>query len=201
MTWQKYQLDNTIFKTTDALTLCRTERSVIEINKNSLAIPIKLDNQIEGYIFHGRGTLLLDTIVETTEGAIGRSIDREINEPFIMLGNIEEIQHHLNTTSTEDLTDIKYESKQDFMAKAENLLNRFLKREIIHKHQCCGHNHAFIFAFPNESKDLDILIANGSKLVYKAIGTVFVSNKDKVIMKTLDDVILSHNGKLFTIRK
>jgi len=201
MTWQKYQLDNTISKTSEVLTLCRTERGIIEINTNSLAIPIKLDNQTKGYVFHGHGKLLLDTIVETEEGAIGKPVDREINEPFIMLGNTEEIQRHLNAASTEEMTKMGYENEQDFMTKAEDLFDQFLGQGRTHKHQCCGNNHGFIFAFSNKTGGLDLLIVNGSNLVYKADDTVFVSNKNKVVMKTLDKVVLLHNGRSFAIRK
>jgi len=201
MTWQEYQLDNTISKTSEVLTLCRTERGVIEINTNSLAIPIKLDNQTKGYVFHGHGKLLLDTIVETEEGAVGKPVDREINEPFIMLGNTEEIQRQLNAASTEDMAKMGYENRQEFMTKAEDLFDQFLGQGRTHRHQCCGNNHSFIFAFSNKTDELDLLIVNGSNLVYKADDTVFVSNKNKVVMKTLDKMILSHNGRSFSIRK
>ena len=71
MMWQNYQLDKTALKANENMILWRTEKGTIEIGKNTLAIPIKLDDQRKGYIFHGQGKLLLDTIVETHEGAVG----------------------------------------------------------------------------------------------------------------------------------
>jgi hypothetical protein len=201
MTMQKYQLDNTILKTTEALTLFRTEKGIVEISKDALAIPVKLGDELGGYVFHGNGKLLLDTIVETEEGAIGKPIDKEINEPFLMLGSTEEIQPHLNATNKEDVTEMGYKNEQEFMTKAEDLLDQFLGKRSIHRHQHCGNIQGFIFAFPNKAGKLDILVAKGSKLVYKTIDTVFVSHRDKVVMKTVDEVILSHGRKLFTIKK
>jgi hypothetical protein len=201
MIMQKYQLDSTILKTTDALTLFRTERGIIEISKNALAIPVKLDDQVEGYVFHGNGKLLLDTIVETEEGAIGKPIDREIAEPFLMLGNTEEIQSHLNATNKEDVIEKGYKNEQEFMTKAEALLDQFLGKRSMHRHHCCGNVQGFIFAFPNKAGKLDMLVAKGSRLVYKTIDTVFVSHRDRVVMKTIDEVILSHGRKLFTIKR
>jgi hypothetical protein len=202
MIWQNYQLDNTILTTNEDLTLWQVDKGVIEINKNALAIPIKLDNQQKGYIFHGNGKLLLDTIVETDEGAIGEPVEKEITEPFLMLGDTEETQQHLSTANKENLTEMGYKSEQEFIAKAEDLFSQFLGRERIHSHQCCrGSVHGFIFAFPNKAEKLDILVANGSRLVYKAMSKVFVSNENKVVLKTPKEVIVSGGRRSIVIKK
>jgi len=202
MMWRNYRLDSTILKTTDALTLWRTEKGIIEIGRNTLAIPIKLGDQRKGYIFHGHGKLLLDTIIETDEGAIGKPVEKEISEPFLMLGDAEGIQQHLSTAGKENLMEMGYENEQDFLAKAEDLFDHFLGEGKIHGHQCCGNNHGFIFAFPNKEGKLDILVAKGSRLVYKAMNRVFVVDKSKVVLKTKNEVILSTGGrKSFFIKK
>jgi len=46
-----------------------------------------------------------------------------------------------------------------------------------------------------------MLIAKGSKLVYKAIDRVFVSTKNKVVLKTPKEVILSSDQRSFVIKK
>jgi len=201
MTWQNYQLDNTILKADEALTLWQIEKGIIEISKNTLAIPIKLDKQRKGYVFHGHSKLVLDTIVETQEGAIGKPVEKEINEPFLMIGDTEEIQQHLTIASKEDLTSMGYENEKGFITKAEDLRRKFLGKRRMHAHQCRDENNGFIFAFPNETGKLDMLIAKGSKLVYKAIDRVFVSTKNKVVLKTPKEVILSSDQRSFVIKK
>jgi len=202
MIWQNYQLDNTILKTIEPVTLWRTEKGTVEIGKNTLAIPIKLNDQQKGYIFHGHGKLLLDTIVETREGAVGKPIESELNELFLMLGKTEEIQQHLSVAVKEDLTKMGYESEQGFVDKAETLFDQFFGKTRMHNHQCCGNSHGVIFAFPNEADKLDVLVANGSKLVYKAMNQVFVSNNEKVVLKTPTEVIVSgDNRKSLVIKK
>ena len=202
MMWENYQLDTTTLKTTETMTLWRTEKGTVEIGKNTLAIPIKLNDQRKGYIFHGHGKLLLDTIVETQEGAVGKPVESELNESFLMLGETEEIQQHLSTATKEDLTKMGYESEKGFIDKAKNLSDQFFGKMRMHNHQCCGNNYGVIFAFPNEAGKLDILIANGSKLVYKAMNQVFVSNDGKVVLKTPTEVIVSgDNRKSLVIKK
>lgn len=202
MIWQNYQLDNTILKTNEALTLWQIDKGVIEIDKNALVISIKLDNQQKGYVFHGNGKLLLDTIVETDEGAIGEPVEKEISEPFLMLGDTEETQQHLSAANKANLREMGYESEQEFMTKAEDLFSQFLGKGRTNSHQCCcGSDHGFIFAFPNKAGKLDILVANGSRLVYKAMSKVFVSNKNKVVLKTPKEVVVSGGRRSFVIKK
>lgn len=201
MTWQNYQLENTILKTNEAMTLLKIEKGIVEIGKNALAIPIKLGDERKGYVFHGHGKLVLDTIVETNKGAVGKPVEKEISEPFLMLGDAEEIQQHFSTANKDDLKMMSYESEKEFMAKAEKLFDRFLGRKIVHDCNCCGNNDGFIFAFPNEVGKLDVLVAKGSKLVYKARDKVFVSNKSKVVLKTPNEVIVSNNQRSFVINR
>ena len=197
-----YQLDNTVLKTTEPITLWRTEKGTVEIDKNTLAIRIKLDDQRKGYIFHGQGKLLLDTIVETHEGAVGKSVENELNKPFLMLGDTEETQQRFSTATKEDLTKMGYESEQGFMDKAEDLFDQFFGKTRMHNHHCCSNSHGVIFAFPNEEGKLDVLVANGSKLVYEAMNQVFVSSDDKVVLKTPTEVIVSgDNRKSLVIKK
>ena len=196
---KNYQVDNTISKATEAMTLWQTEKGIIEISKNTLAISIKLGDQQKGYILHGHGKLLLDTIVETEEGAIGKPVEKEINDAFLMLGNTEETQHS-STANKEDFMRMGYENQQEFVVKAEELCNQFFRgRE--HNHQGFDENHGLIFAFQNETSGLDILVTKGSKLVYKAMDIVFVSNENKVALKSPGGMVCSNNEKSFVIRK
>lgn len=195
MIWHKYELESTVVKANEALTLWKTENGTVKIDKNTIAIPIKSGDERKGYVFHGNGKLLLDTIVETEKGAIGEPVEKELKEPFLMLGDVEEIHHHFVAASKEDLKAMGYESEQKFSAKAEELFDRFLGRGMIHTHDCCGKTGGFIFAFLNKVGKLDILFAKGSKLVYKAVDKIFVSNKRKIVLKTPKEVILSSDQK------
>ena len=200
MMWQNYQLDKTISKITEAIKLWQTEKGIIEISKNTLAIPIKLGDQQKGYIFHGDGKLLIDTIVETEEGAIGKPVEKELDEPFLMLGGTEQIQQHFSTTSKEDFTKIGYENPQEFVAKAEDLCDQFFRGRV-HSRQGLDEDHGLIFAFQNEASRLDILVTKDSKLVYKAMDIIFVSNENKVVLKSPTEVVCSNNRKSVIIKK
>jgi hypothetical protein len=201
MIWQNYQLGNTVSKTSEAMTLWQTEKGIIDISKNTLAIPIKLSDNERGYVFHGHGKLLLDTIVETEEGAIGKPVEKELNEPFLTLGETEETQKHLTTASEEDFAKMGYQNQQEFVDRAEDLCDQFFKKKGVHNHQCLDEHHGFIFAFQNENSKLDILVTKGSKLVYKAMDIVFVSNKNKVVLKSPSEVVCLSNGKSVIIKK
>ncbi len=201
MIWKKYRFDSPISKVTEALTLWQTERGIIKISKNTLAILIKLGDQRKGCVFHGQGKLLLDAIVETDEGAVGKSVEKELNEPFLMLGDAEEIGQHLTTASEEDFTKMGYESQQEFIAKADDLYNRFFEKGRMNSHRYFSEDNGFIFACQNQADKLDILVSKGSKLVYKTVDLVFVSNKNRVVLKSPSEVVCSSNGKSVIIKK
>jgi len=200
MIWRDYQLGDAILKAVEDVTLWQTEKGIIEIGKETLALSIELNGQRKGYIFHGYGKLILDAIVETEEGAIGKPVEKEINEPFLMLGETKETQRNLTTATDEDLAERGYENHKEFVAKAEDLLNQFFEVRV-HRHRCSEEDNGFIFAFSNKTNELDILVAKGSKLVYKAMDVVFVLNKNKVVLKSPSRVVCTNNGKSVIIKE
>jgi hypothetical protein len=201
MIWHDYQLGTAISETTEDIRLWESEKGIVEINKDTLAIPIELDDKERGYIFHGQGKLLLDTIVETEEGAVGDPVEKPLNKPFLMLGDPEETQQHLTEASEEDLTRMGYENKQAFIDAAEDLFNRFFKNGRTHSRHRFSEDHNVIFAFQNQDDKLEILVAKGPKFVYTAKGIVFVSNRHKVVLKRPEEVVCSGNGKSVIINK
>ena len=154
MIWQNYQLGNIISKASEAMTLWQTEKGIIEIGKNTLAIPIKLRDKERGYVFHGNGKLLLDTIVETEEGAIGKPVEKELNDPFLMLGNVEEIQKHFTKADEEDFAKMGYENQQGFVDSAEELFNQFFKKEGMHGHQTLSGDRGVHFRFSESNQQI-----------------------------------------------
>ena len=201
MMWQNYQLGNTVSKTSEAVTLWRMEKGIIEINKNTLAVPIELDDKERGYVFHGDGKFLLDSIVETEEGAIGQPVEKELSELFLMLGDTEEMQKHLTEASEEDFAKMNYKSQREFTDKADALYDQFFKKRRVHSHHGFDEDSGLVFAFQNEDNKLDILVSKGSNLVYKSVDLVFVSNKNRVVLKSPREVICSSKGKSVIIKK
>lgn len=199
--WKDYELDSIISKIAEPLVLWQTEKGLVKIGKDTLAVAAKLGDRKEGYVFHGKATLLLDTIVETEEGAIGKSIEREVNEPFIMLGNTEKIHEHLSEANSEDLKRMGYENQQGFETRAREVFYRFFKRGHVHSCQCSGERHGSIFAFSNGADRFDILVLDGSKLVYKTTDMVFIADGRKVVLKSPEQLVVCTGRKLVSIVK
>ena len=190
MMWQNYHLGNTISKAAEDTRLWQTEKGIVEIGRNTLAVQVVSHDHVKGYVFQGRGKLLLDTIVETEEGAVGKPVEKQIDKPFIMLGNAERTEKRLNPASPENISEAGYKTPREFIDAAEELLNRFFKNGM-HYHRCSGDGEGLIFAFKNENDNLDLLLTKNEKLVYKAMGTVFVSNSARTILKSREFVCIS----------
>jgi hypothetical protein len=200
MIWEKYKLDDTVSRATEDIRLWQAKKGIIEISRNTLAVPIMLDDEQKGYVFHGQGKLLIDAIAETKEGAVGKPVEKELIEPFLMLGDTEIIRKRLAETREDNFEKMGYESQQEFIDKAEDLFDRFFG-ETVHSYEDFDENHGLIFAFQNGTSKFDILVADGSKLVYKTTGLVFVSNEDKIVLKSPSEVVVSDNGKSVIIKK
>jgi len=199
MSWHSYHLGETISKTTEPLKLCETEKCIVETGKDTLAIPVMLNGSLEGYVYHGHSKLVLDTVVETEQGAVGKPVEKEINQPFLMLGNTEIAGPRLSPMSQEDLSRMGYGRQAEFLSNAEDLLNRFFKRGRIHEHRHSGNGS--VFAFQNEANKLDFLIAGGARLVYKTMNSVFVLNTNNTVLKNLSGVVCISNGKCVVVKR
>lgn len=199
MTWHDYKMDGAVLKATHEMTLWHMERGLLEISMNTLAASITLNDRRRGYVFHGRSKLILDAIVETEEGAVGRSIEKQLVGPFLMLGDTEKIEANLAEASKEDFREMGYENQEEFLAKAEELCDRFLKKGS-RGHERAEGDSGLIFAFQEESGELSVLVAGGSKLVYAAKDLTFVSEGEKAVLKTRGEVVCSSNGKCIVIR-
>jgi hypothetical protein len=177
-------------------------KGFVEIDKNALTLPVMLGDSLRGYIFHGNGKLVLDMIIETGEGAIGRPVENRTDHPFMMLGRTEAVRSSLSPASQEDFSGFGYAKQQDFVAKAEDLLNRFHGRTLgIRGCRFSSARDGVAFAFQKETNEADILFAEGEKIVYKTRGTVFVSDGNKAVLKGSHAFVCISNGKSLFVRR
>jgi hypothetical protein len=200
MIWPNHHLSNEILKAAEDTKLWQTEKGIVEIGKNTLAIPVTMHDQVKGYIFDGHCKLLLDAIVETKEGAVGKPIEKEIREPFIMLGNAEITGRNLKPASSDDLAEAGYAERRELMAKAEELLDKFSKNGTTHSCRCSYGDEDLTFAFQNQAGNLEILLAKDTKIVYKATDTIFISDMNRAVLKSCEVVCVS-TGKSVVVKR
>ncbi|MBS7633055.1 hypothetical protein KEJ15_05480 [Candidatus Bathyarchaeota archaeon] len=199
MIWNHIHLDKTVLKTKDEVSLWRTERGIVEVTKDTLAIPVNSGDKRRGYVFHGKGKLLLDAIVETEEGAIGKSVEKALDEPFLVLGNAEDTAQHLVSADEKDLKNVGYGNLDEFASKAEGLLEKFANGRRMHFGHCSTPSYGLFFAFPNKAGRLDFLAVKDLKVFYKAADMMFMSNGRKALLKSPEHVILAHHSGLCII--
>jgi hypothetical protein len=188
----RYELDNVILKAAGPFTLFRSEKASIELDRAILAVPVKQAAQRVGYVFLGNGKLLVDAIVETEDGAFGKSVQRELAEPFLMIGETEDASKHFNEAKPDDFKNVGVDEKA-FLEKARELLNRFSRGETLHKHRFSG--SGLIFAFADVGDRLDILLSKDSKLIYTAKDMSFVVSGNRSVLSSSGQVVVSDHGK------
>jgi hypothetical protein len=161
-----------------------------------------LGDRQKGCVFHGHDKLVLDMIIEIEEGAIGRPIENRTDRPFMMLGGTEAVQRNLDPASQEDFTVMGYAKQQEFVAKAEDLLDRFHGRSLgLSGREFSSVGHGLVFSFQEEINGLDILLVKGEKIVYKTRGTAFVSDGSKAVLKGSDGIVCVSNGRSVIVKQ
>jgi hypothetical protein len=196
MRGHEYHLGNGVMKTKDSLILHKSEKAAVEIEKETLAIPIEEGSRNVGYIFHGQGKMLVDAIVETEKGAVGRSITQKLDAPFLMLGDVEAISKQLVAVGPEDSADRRI-SEREFRDKAERLLDRFFQGQ----HHGGIEHEGIIFASLDSDERLDVLLLEGSRIIYKSKNVSFVSTADKSILEDAGTVVVSRAGRSVFVGK
>jgi hypothetical protein len=195
MTWTRLQIGSMVLKTTEAMTLAKTHRSLVEIAKDSLAVGIEAGGRHEGYVFHGHGKMLLDMIIETEEGALGSSVEKETNDLYLMLGDTSQLQSCLISATNDDLLKMGHKDRQEFQTKARVIVNQFAGETGVEGFQCSGRFDGIEFAFPRGSGKFDVLLAEKSKLVYRASSVLFVSDLNDAVLKNGELIAVSGQGR------
>ena len=197
MRLRNFEVDNKPLKVIEDATLLKNERCIVETSKGTLALPLLFDDRVQGYVFHGVGGLIVDSIVETTRGAVGKPTVKDLNHPFLMLGKAEEIKDILRPADNSDLQNAGYEEVDAFVEKAKELCEDLLDGRQIHGD--FDGEGSRLFVFKNDEGDSDILVAKNHKIVFKSGKKVYVSKGSKSILQRPGEIIVSKKGKTVVI--
>ena len=181
MMCHRYEIDSTVLKTTEKMILWKAELGFVEVEKDSLAARVMLDEKVKGYVFQGKARLALDTIVETDNGAVGKTTEKDLTEPFLMLTETEQVNAHLTPATDEDLVNRNHKSPKDFIEYIEDVFHRFLRRQMHGYHR--SRSDGCIFAFANQEGRPDLLVADRDRTVFESRSLMYVSDGHGVIMR------------------
>ncbi len=176
-------------------TLLKDERVSLKMETGSLLLSLKIGKS-KGHFVHGSGMFLLDSIVETEMGAVGRPVKRKLEEPFIILGPLQE-EASLDDAAVGNLESAGYGDADAMVKLARDMATRFSDR--IHRSSSAGTEGNFV-AFPRND-GFDFLVVKGNKIVYREEDMTFVSRDGKdVILNGCCDIAVSKPGKSVSIK-
>ena len=193
------QLGTQLQKLAKETILLQNEKCIIKTAAGTLTLPILVDDSPRGHILTGKGEFTLDAIIETTRGAIGKPITRNLNQPFLMLSENTTLNQNLAPATTQDLANNGYKNTDEFLKKAHETLDQFTRR----RHgRFDVESDAQVFAFATEHDRWDILVAKQNKLVYTSKHRVYVSrdNGESVSFGPAQ-IIVAKKGKTVVIDK
>ncbi|MFQ5759165.1 MAG: hypothetical protein ACE5IF_05765 [Candidatus Bathyarchaeia archaeon] len=192
-----YRLGDKPLKTVEDATLFQNDRCIVSALKGTLTLPIIIDEETEGYVFHGAGKLLLDAVIETSRGAVGKPINRDLKDPFLMIGGAKETRESLDPADSSDLSKLGYENLEAFSKRANELCRSLFKRKF--RRIDLDEKEARVFAFQNVDAKPDVLVSKKDKLVYTSRRNVYVFKGDKDILKRPGEVVVSKKGRTIVV--
>jgi hypothetical protein len=200
MMWENYKLDDKVLELDEDMTLYRSDKVLVNLSKGTRVIAVKRKDRVEGLVFLGHGRLIVDTIVETENGALGKPTERELSDPFFMLGPVEETLKHLREANNEDLQRNGVKT-DDLFAKARNLVDKLQGGRALCSFNCHNEQKWLVFAFATDEDRLDVLVLNDSRIVFESKGVSFVSIGNHSVLKSADQVVLATNGRSVFVRR
>jgi hypothetical protein len=182
-------------------TLFQNERCIMKIFKPSLALPIMRESEVVGYVFHGEGKLVIDAVIETPRGAIGRPVEHKIETPFIMLApfkKVRKLREELVSAIISDLKQKGYESLGEFIKAARELCSQTFRKT------CFGifpENRRHIFAFKREDRRIDLLVSKDDKLAYISGEKLFAFKRGKSVIIKPGKLLIAKSNRALVVSR
>lgn len=201
MTARNMKLGKQPSKLNHDLILLENEKCIIEVAKGTLTLPILIDETAQGCFFAGKGRLTLDTIVETPEGAVGKPMNNDLTQPFLMFGETAPLSEALSPAIDEDFSKMGCNDLADFLVKANEAFSKFFSggnRSIGLESKF--EKRSIMFAFLNTHDKWDVLISKGDKIIYTSEGRVYISSDlDEDFETRSAHVLFARNGKTVVV--
>lgn len=202
MTLTNLEVKEEPLKLRQDFTLFQNERCITKIFKSSLAFPIVRESEVVGYVFHGEGKLVIDAVIETPRGAIGKPVERKIDTLFIMLAPFEKVRKLREELVSANISDLKqkgYESVGGFVKSARELCSQIFRKT------CFGtflENPSHIFAFKREDqRKIDLLVSKDDKLAYISGGKLFAFKRGKSVIIKPGKLLIAKNNKTLVVSR
>jgi hypothetical protein len=110
------------------------------------------------------------------------------------------MKEHFGPAVEEEAAETAHGGQEALLGRAQDLLDRFFGDGYRGRHERFGRD-GFVFAFENETGKLDILVIDGSKMVYTSKDVVFVSNRGNEVLKVDGEIFCSKHGKSVIIKQ
>ncbi len=172
-------------KVSDPTDVARSEKALLNVSEGTLYFPV-LQNDIEiGGIFIGAGQVLIDAIIDTSRGAIGKSYEFVWNGSLLLLTNdakwsppaVEPVKH-------KDLKVFLLDSSEEAQARAKEIFYRFYNenRDFV-SDTFISRNRGWIATILDKQRGKSGIVASDDRLVMKLGDLKVVISGNKLIQK------------------
>ena len=167
-----------------------TEKVLVRVQPGSLWAELAQDGRQVGAVIHGPAEYAFDAIVETEEGALGKSFRGEIEEYKIYMGGTD-LQAQSGTASQEELLARGFPSAEAFINGAGESLGLHNIRNDGHISSAGGPGEGVVL-WSDDGVKKNVITAKGRSQVLVKDKTVYTLSDDNYVM--VDDGRVSIKG-------
>ncbi|UCD45823.1 MAG: hypothetical protein JSV27_04880 [Candidatus Bathyarchaeota archaeon] len=178
--------------TGEALKLISNEKAFARIDAGSFWAPVEDDAEKVGAIIFGEGNYAVDAIVETEEGAVGRSHTGFIDGFKLFLG-ASRLEEMSRAASDGELQSMGFESSGSFIDAADEAIEEFLGTDA-HTDRTHRRREEGVLFWSDRENKRNIIVAGFDSLVFIKGGKVFVLNDDNAVSVQDGNVFLQNSG-------
>ncbi|MEM2142105.1 MAG: hypothetical protein QXS20_05095 [Candidatus Thorarchaeota archaeon] len=158
------------FTVTSSIRIISTDHALVELLPGCTWLPLKKDNQNVGIAFKGPFRLMVDTIVDTARGAIGRSLSYNLDQTSVYLGRAD--PSAVSRPSTDDETESAGEGNSEtFHERMRNSVEEILSRSVKELKVLEGRD---ILLGEGKGRKQIVLICRGSDMLFSYEGTAYI---------------------------
>jgi len=185
-----WKIEPKTFELKEETELFRNTRCYLKVKQGAKVLKVSYRDRHVGYAFKGPVEYAVDTVIETSQGALGKSV-KVSREDIVLV--------FMNPLPKLKLSEA--EADVDFIEEVLDMCEKLTEERKVSLKALRGESEYFTAVFPRENY-YEIIVAKKDKLVYVSKKTVYVAaSSSKNILVSENRIVISSKNKLLYLPK
>ncbi|RLE81604.1 MAG: hypothetical protein DRJ52_03815 [Thermoprotei archaeon] len=180
-----WKIEPKTFELKEETELFRNSKCYLKVKQGAKVLKISYRDRHVGYAFKGPLEYAVDTVIETSQGALGKSVKVSREDVVLVFMN-----------PLPELKLSEAEADVDFIEEVLDICEELAEERKINLKALRSESKYFTAVFPRENY-YEIIVAKENKLVYVSKNIVYITAPpDKNILVSKNNIVVSYKNKL-----